>query len=223
MFSVVRPSTFPKSLTKSTKDYRAADVVDELQTIFFAKCYLCERKGFPDVNIEHRDPHEGDLVKKYDWTNLFYACVRCNGIKANIYKNILDCCQALDVAQAIELHCPIINNEDHKVIVKTGNLGSNYEIESTIKLLDQCFNDTHTALKGISRHTLIRQIQRYQTKLLIIKDELLDDTLLLTTSEKSLRIEKLKVMCDPEFPFSGFWKWYITRDVDLSKIVGNVF
>lgn len=35
MFSVVRPSTFPKSLTKSTKDYRAADVVDELQTIFF--------------------------------------------------------------------------------------------------------------------------------------------------------------------------------------------
>ncbi len=30
-------------------------------------------------------------------------------------------------------------------------------------------------------------------------------------------------MCDPEFPFSAFWKWYITRDVDLSKIVGNAF
>ncbi|EXE80775.1 hypothetical protein J583_0938 [Acinetobacter baumannii 83444] len=223
MFSVTRPTTFPKSLTKSTKDYRAADVVEVLQDIFFSKCYLCERKGFSDVNIEHRDPHEGDLIKKYDWNNLFYGCVRCNGIKANIYKNIIDCCQTLDVAQAIELHCPIVNNDDHKVIVTVGSLASTIEIESTIKLLDQCFNDTNTALKGISRHTLIKQIQKYQTKLLIIKDELLDDSLILTSSEKNLRIEKLKVMCDPEFPFSAFWKWYITRDVDLSKIVGNVF
>lgn len=223
MFSVIRPDTFPKSLTKSTKDYRATNVVEVLQDIFFSKCYLCERKGFSDVNIEHRDPHEGDLIKKYDWNNLFYACVRCNGIKANIYKNIIDCCQTLDVAQAIELHCPIVNNDDHKVIVTVGNLASTIEIESTIKLLDQCFNDTNTALKGISRHTLIKQIQKYQTKLLIIKDELLDDSLIPTSSEKNLRIEKLKVMCDPEFPFSAFWKWYITRDVDLSKIVGNVF
>ncbi len=161
MFSVVRAPTFPKSLTTSTKDYRASDVVEVLQDIFFSKCYLCERKGFPDVNIEHRDPHEGDLSKKFDWANLFYACVRCNSIKANIHKNILDCCQSLDVAQAIELHCPIVNNDDHKVVVKVGNLGSNHEIESTIRLLDQCFNDTNTALKGISRHTLIKQIQRY--------------------------------------------------------------
>ena len=123
--------------------------------------------------------------QKFDWANLFYACVRCNSIKANIHKNILDCCQSLDVAQAIELHCPIVNNDDHKVVVKVGNLGSNHEIESTIRLLDQCFNDTNTALKGISRHTLIKQIQRYQTKLLMIKDELLDDSLILTTSEKS--------------------------------------
>ena len=223
MFSVVRAPTFPKSLTTSTKDYRASDVVEVLQDIFFSKCYLCERKGFPDVTIEHRDPHEGDLSKKFDWANLFYACVRCNSIKANIHKNILDCCQSLDVAQAIELHCPIVNNDDHKVVVKVGNLGSNHEIESTIRLLDQCFNDTNTALKGISRHTLIKQIQRYQTKLLMIKDEILDDSVILTTSEKNLRIEKLKAMCDPEFPFSAFWKWYITRDVDLSKIVGNVF
>ena len=63
MFSVIRPPTFPKSLSTSTKDYRASDVVEVLQHIFFSKCYLCERKGFPDVNIEHRDPHEGDLSK----------------------------------------------------------------------------------------------------------------------------------------------------------------
>ena len=69
----------------------------------------------------------------------------------------------------------------------------------------------------------MQEYARYQTKLLMIKDELLDDSLILTTSEKNLRIEKLKAMCDPEFPFSAFWKWYITRDVDLSKIVGNVF
>ncbi len=88
MFSVVRPSNFPKSLTKSTKDYRAADVVEELQDIFFAKCYLCERKGFPDVNIEHRDPHLKNETKKYDWHNLFYSCVRCNNIKGDTNINI---------------------------------------------------------------------------------------------------------------------------------------
>ena len=223
MFSVERPSDFPKSLTKSTKNYRAADVVEELQEIFFCKCYLCERKGFPDVNIEHRDPHLKDEVKKYDWHNLFYACVRCNNIKGDTHINILDCCQSIDVAQAIELHCPIVNNNEHKVTVKIGNLPSSLEITSTIELLERCFNETNTALRGISRHTLIQQIQRYQTKLLIIKDELLDDTLLLTTSEKNLRIEKLKIMCDPEFPFSAFWKWAITRDDDLSRIIGSVF
>ncbi|WP_180089135.1 MULTISPECIES: HNH endonuclease [unclassified Acinetobacter] len=223
MFSVVRPSTFPKSLTKSTKEYRAADVVDELQTIFFAKCYLCERKGFPDVNIEHRDPHLKDEVKKYDWHNLFYACVRCNNIKGDTHINILDCCESIDVAQAIELHCPIVNNNEHKVTVKIGNLPNSLEITSTIKLLERCFNETNTALRGISRHSQIKEIQKYQVKLLMIKDQLLDDSLLLTATEKNLLIEKLKVMCDREFPFSAFWKWAITRDDDLSKIVGNVF
>lgn len=223
MFSVARPSTFPKSLTKSTKDYRAADVVEELQDIFFAKCYLCERKGFPDVNIEHRDPHLKNNAKKYDWHNLFYACVRCNNIKGDTHINILDCCQSIDVAQAIELHCPIVNNDEHKVTVKLGNLPNSLEISSTIQLLERCFNETNTTLRGISRHSQIKEIQKYQTKLLIIKDQLLDDSLVLTSTERNLLIEKLKVMCDSEFPFSAFWKWTITRDRDLSRIVGNVF
>lgn len=223
MFSVVRPSTFPKSLTTSTKNYRASDVVEELQKIFFCKCYLCERKDFPDVNIEHRDPHRSDDTKKYDWHNLFYACVRCNGIKGDIHINILDCCQPIDVSQAIELHCPVVNNESHKVTVKLGNLSTNIEIESTIQLLDKCFNETNTSLRKISRHSLIRDIQKYQMQLLSIRFNLLYPTRPLTNRTINKLVNELKVMCSPDFPFSAFWKWAITRDEDLSKIVGNVF
>lgn len=223
MFSVTRPTTFPKSLTKSTKDYRAADVVEVLQDIFFAKCYLCERQGFPDVNIEHRDPHLGNDAKKYDWHNLFYACVRCNSIKGDTHINILDCCQSIDVSQAIELHCPIVNNEAHKITVQLGNLPNSLEVSSTIELLNKCFNQTNTALRGISRHSLIKEIQKYQIQLSILKNKLLYPELPLTSKTKTEILEQLKAMCDKEFPFSAFWKWAITRDDDLSKIVGNVF
>lgn len=223
MFSVTRPATFPKSLTKSTKDYRAADVVEELQDIFFAKCYLCERKEFSDVNIEHLDPHLGNNLKKYDWHNLFYACVRCNSIKGDTHLNILDCCQPIDVSQAIELHCPLVNNEAHKVTVTLGNLPNSSEISSTIELLERCFNETNTALRGISRHTLIKEIQKYQIQWSILKNKLLYPELPLTAKAKSEIIDQFKAMCDKEFPFSAFWKWAITRDDDLSKIVGNVF
>ena len=223
MFLTARPPTFPKSLTKSTKNYRATDVVGELQKIFFEKCYLCERKGFPDVNIEHRDPHRGDETKKYDWHNLFYACVRCNSIKGDAHINILDCCQNIDVAQAIELHCPVANNEAHEITVNLGNFSSTLEISATINLLDRCFNETNTPLRSISRHSLVREIQRYQTQLMILKNKLLYPELPLSKKAKDDLIEQLKAMCDKEFPFSSFWKWAITRDTDLATIVGNVF
>lgn len=44
MFSVIRPDTFPKSLTKSTKDYRATDVVEVLQDIFFLNVIYAKEK-----------------------------------------------------------------------------------------------------------------------------------------------------------------------------------
>ncbi|WP_288432031.1 HNH endonuclease [uncultured Acinetobacter sp.] len=223
MFSVVRPSNFPKSLTTSTKNYRATDVVEVLRAIFFSKCYLCERQGFPDVNIEHRDPHLGNDSKKYDWHNLFYACVRCNSIKGDTHINILDCCQPIDVSQAIELHCPLVNNDAHKVTVTLGNLPNSLEISSTIVVLERCFNETNTALRGISRHSLIKEIQKYQIQWSILKSKLLYPELPLTSKTKAEIIDQFKAMCDKEFPFSAFWKWAITRDEDLSKIVGNVF
>lgn len=46
MFSVERPSDFPKSLTKSTKNYRAFDVVEELQDIFWLNVIYVRDKDF---------------------------------------------------------------------------------------------------------------------------------------------------------------------------------
>ena len=55
------------------------------------------------------------------------------------------------------------------------------------------------------------------------ENKLLYPELPLTKNARTDLIEQLKAMCDKEFPFSAFWKWAITRDDDLSKIVGNVF
>ncbi|HAV3853516.1 TPA: hypothetical protein JIF31_003787, partial [Acinetobacter baumannii] len=144
-------------------------------------------------------------------------------IKGDTHINILDCCQSIDVSQAIELHCPLVNNEAHKITVQLGNLPNSLEISSTIELLNRCFNETNTALRGISRHSLIKEIQKYQIQLSILKNKLLYPELPLTSKAKTEILEQLKAMCDKEFPFSAFWKWAITRDDDLSKIVGNVF
>lgn len=224
MFSVIRPTTVPQSLTGSNKDYRAQDVVDTLKKMFYGKCYLCERGNISDLQIEHLEPHKGDLVKKYNWSNLFYSCSRCNNIKSHTHTNIIDCSQSgYDVSKYLILDCPLTNNKDIKVTIKLSDVQSHRPIEFTLKLLDECYNNTNTGIRGISRSELIKDIQRYSFQLQKLKNELLFPAEPLTQPEIDLKIAKLKAMCSPQFSYSAFWKWAITLDEDLSELVGNVF
>lgn len=87
----------PTSLSVENKkglrgDYKKADVTDQLKKDFHDKCYICESKHITAINVEHFEPHEKkDMIKRFNWSNLFWSCSHCNGIKSNIYKNLLNC------------------------------------------------------------------------------------------------------------------------------------
>ena len=90
---------------------------------------------------------------------------------------------------------------------------------ATIELLNLCYNDQNTALKGISRAELIEDLMEGLLNIITYRKQLLHTPEPLTEQEKNNIIEKLKLMCEPDWPFSSFWKWHIYRDSKLSVIV----
>lgn len=79
-----------EKLVKDTKNYRHQVVVEKIKNNFNNKCYLCELKESTSINIEHFILHRGNEELKYKWSNLYFACGHCNGIKGHRYDNILD-------------------------------------------------------------------------------------------------------------------------------------
>lgn len=206
MFSVVRDPCIPNTLISKKKDYRSEEVISKLNEMFFGKCYLCEKDEISDVEVEHLIPHKGDDELKYDWNNLFYSCSRCNSIKST-KENILNC-TIFDVSKAIELRCP--SSDTDPVIVNIGLCGEYKEILATHELLYNCYNDTTTGIKGISRQALIDSIMEEYTYWLELRLQLRDKRL--SELERKTLIEKLENMCKADYPFSAFWKWHIYRD-----------
>ncbi|MCX9063931.1 hypothetical protein NLN94_23905, partial [Citrobacter portucalensis] len=80
MFNVIRTLPAPTSLEAQRK-YDGEDVYTALEECFHKKCYICETKNPLDINIEHFNPHMGDIEKKFNWNNLYLSCSRCNNIK----------------------------------------------------------------------------------------------------------------------------------------------
>ncbi|MEC0259736.1 HNH endonuclease [Paenibacillus lautus] len=76
--------------TKSN-DYRIKEVVERVRDDFKNKCYICEYKAPPTINVEHFIPHRGNRDLMFDWNNLYYACGHCNNLKSHIYDDILNC------------------------------------------------------------------------------------------------------------------------------------
>ena len=79
-----------EKLVKDTKNYRHQVVVEKIKNNFNNKCYLCELKESTSINIEHFILHRVNEELKYKWSNLYFACGHCNGIKGHRYDNILD-------------------------------------------------------------------------------------------------------------------------------------
>jgi uncharacterized protein (TIGR02646 family) len=217
MFNTIRPSSVPDCL--SHKKYNTKEVVEILNPMFHGKCYLCERDELSDPEIEHFDPHEDDNQKKYDWNNLYYSCSRCNNIKSHTNKNLLDCCDStIDVFRMIKCILPSIPDEPISVIAIQDV--TNPKTINTVKLLDRCYNEDNTALRGITRVVLIEKIFYHYTKFLEYRYTLKNKES--TSSAKQHAKESIEAMLKVSFPFSVFWRWHLLSDSFLSNELADL-
>ena len=211
MFNVSRPATQPECSKKT--GYNTAAIVLELENIFLGKCYLCEQSKLTDPEIEHFIPHQNDDSLKYNWHNLYYACSRCNSIKGARHINLLDCCDPeTDVFKKIRIVLPTIPSDEIRVQAQDP---SDAKSVNTAILLDKCYNDQTTGLRGITRNALMEKLQEEYLYLLTEVQAAIHQRS--TQTEVRLALEKIKVMLGCDYPFSAIWKWYVMGHTALLK------
>jgi len=211
MFNTSRPFEIPESLLSKQK-YDGDDVYETLRKIFFDKCYICETKEPHDINIEHFYSHQGDVSKKFDWTNLYLACSRCNNIKSAAYNDILDCCDStIDVFRAIK-HLPPAT--PYAKTVQIVSMLNDKKTESSRELLEKIYNSNHTVNKRVSSSFLRRKIFDQYNLLLDQVNDYYAPTA--TETEKNLSIEKIQTLINKSAPYSAFIRWCILEDEELS-------
>jgi hypothetical protein len=212
MFNVIRDSVAPACLADGYYNHR--EVVDILYPMFFGKCYLCERDELCDPEIEHFDPHEKDEGKKFDWNNLYYACGRCNSIKSNTHKNLLDCCDSsINVLRAIKCILPSIPSGI--VEVSAMLCPEDGKMSNTVELLKKCYNEGGTPLRGITRSVLMESLFEYYSEFLGYRIAIRNKRS--TRAERQHARGRIEAMLDVSFPFSVFWRWHVIEDSYLSE------
>jgi uncharacterized protein (TIGR02646 family) len=213
MFNVIRPVTVPASLAK--KRYNHADVVNVLKLMFHEKCYLCERNEIQDVEVEHFKPHMSVEADKFDWNNLYYSCSRCNSIKGATHKDLLDCTDSsINVFSEIILKMSPATDDD--VFVAPSKENPSNEVTKTVELLKLCYNSTNTALRGVSRESLIEQIYSFLVTFITARSLLKKPST--GKSIKNNAEEIIEAMLDDSHPFCAFWRWQYLHD---SFLVAN--
>jgi hypothetical protein len=217
MFNVYRTNPPPPSL--SHNNYQSREVVERLRDIFHDKCYLCEQTNISNPEVEHLIPHGDDPLLKYGWDNLFYACRRCNGIKAANQDRLLDCSNSnLNVFdEIVHLAGNAVSGE---IEIRASKLNPSQETLNTIKLLKKCFNEEGTAYRDISKESLLEEILEEFSAYFAFRRTLVSRRSL--PEEINDATERLKLMCDVKYPFSVFWRWHVITDGLLNRKHPNI-
>ncbi|HIF9530258.1 TPA: HNH endonuclease [Photobacterium damselae] len=212
MFNVIRPIDAPACLSNGST-YNQPAVVSALKLVFHDKCYLCERNEIHDVEIEHFVPQAAG-GGRMDWNNLFYSCSRCNGIKSNGYTALLDCTNpAINVSREIRLKAfPTPNSE---ILVEASSDNPSNETSNTIELLNECYNNSSTALRGVSRETLTEQLFDHMYTFISARRLLKNPSTGRRNKEDAL--ETIEAMLNSRHPFCAFWRWQYLDDKFLTE------
>ena len=218
MFNVIRTQPAPLSLA-ANKSYKEKDVIDELSLIFHGKCYLCEQDSISAPEVEHFKPHEKKKALKFGWNNLYLVCRRCNGIKSNKHVGLLDCTNpGINVFEEIKhfAHSASVG----EIIIKPTKSKPSQDVLKTVELLRLCFSLENTALRRISKVSLMDKIlvelNNFTPCRLILASRL--------STQENIDEAKatLKKMCQIDYPFSVFWKWQVIEDVQMNKYHPNL-
>ncbi len=214
MFNVTRRETAPESLNR--RSWRGHDVAEALRKDFLDKCYLCESKEPTCFNVEHFYAHKGDEDKKYEWTNLYFCCSRCNNFKGAKY-NVLDCTNPrLDVCRLIR-HVPPTTPYSQTLIVEPMN--NDPLVVETADLLRKIYNQNDTGNQAVSSAYLRRKVHIKYYKLLECINRFGDNESL--PCERDNALEQIKNMMGREQEFSAFLRWTVIDSPELLNLVSD--
>jgi uncharacterized protein (TIGR02646 family) len=209
MINVVKSQPAPLCLSEEAKkksgDYKCGDVVPRIKIDFHNKCYICETKRPTSINVEHFKPHRGDKALRYDWNNLFYACVHCNNTKLAKpeYDDILDCTDSnIKIVDLIEHRFNPLKPDAPDFVALT----STSTVLNTVALLEEVY-EGKTPLKKIEAENIIEQLTNEMNNFVHFATGYLksDDSPQQKRDFYDLIIAKIH----PETAFAGFKIWVI--------------
>ena len=155
--SIPAPKSLAEEAEKATGKYDKQDVIEQLKRDFHNKCYICEMKELQDPNVEHLLPHKNGRYpeRKFDWENLFWSCVHCNGIKNNnkYDEGIIDCCKQ-DPERYLHFH--LIENT---IVIDVSDKKD--EIQNrTALLIMEVFSVKNTGMRTYTSDERLRLLQK---------------------------------------------------------------
>lgn len=213
MISVQKNQIIPASLASQTS-YREDDVINQLNSDFHGKCYICEQKeSITTYHVEHFSPHRDDVFLKYDWNNLFLSCGHCNSVKtAKQFDSILNCTDTSHrVEEAIRHYCNPFPKEFALFEVKIEST----EASNTRDLLDKTFNGEHTGFKKLEsanlRALLLEEVKEFSDFLEGFEED---------EDEKEYYRNKIIQHLKNDTAFTAFKRWIIRDNLALNEIFG---
>lgn len=210
------PTSLATERLKKTGNYGKQDVYDQLLLDFKNKCYICEQKAPTSINIEHFEAHQGDVTKKFDWNNLFFACGHCNNTKGAQFENILDCTNPdHDVVNWMHYTIKTFPKETVEIKAKSSMVGNPTIVQTTIDLLLAVYNGKPTANKQAQADNL-RRLLLQETGVFI---QLLNRyyTNNVEQNEKNSLIRQIRKHLSTASAFTAFKRWIILDNVSYQR------
>lgn len=210
MFKVSKSSR-PTDWT--TKDYKDPVVVKQLKKDFYGKCYICEQKHFPNLNVEHFIPHLDDETLKLDWNNLYYACSRCNSIKNKYYDDMLDCCNENHLVEEwIKVYYRMPDEDIEVINACPSDHLYHAKAETSKELITKCFNNANSGIQEVSKEDLREKIIEVHNEFLALRRKFFKKMDNWSVEKKIKKADDIKRCLESHYAFSAILRGYLEKD-----------
>lgn len=206
MIRIHKHGVAPASLNRQSS-WAGDDVVRQLKSDQYGKCYLCERIQITDFHVEHYRSRKFFPELSYEWTNLLWVCSYCNGKKSSSYDNILNPFQN----NIEDLIYQSMDFPNAKAIFRILSEPSD-EAKSTTDLLERVFNGARgirTVREQLFYNYAMSRITSFQEKVLSWLEAP-------TVENETAIIEELDIRSE----FLGFKYWIIKSNETLLNTFG---
>ncbi|CAA6801516.1 MAG: Unknown protein [uncultured Sulfurovum sp.] len=205
------PESLEKECIKNNGSYKEKDVLEQLYVDFHNKCYICESKGLESINIEHFAPHKDkNRIRKYNWSNLFWACSHCNQIKSDS-EPLLNCTIEEDKVDENIRYYIDDNFAENKIVIES--LLTNIEIDNSVELLIKVYNGTTIQNKFQAREKRNKLYDDVCDFTNFIQKYLRTEDM----KKKKQLLEAIKGELSNQSAFTAFKRWIIRDNSALLK------